>query len=281
MLPGLAITWSLSSVTAYGIHGLTLAQQYLSEGENLVLTSLPTGVYLNPLQQRRIQPYLDMAPKLAEILKNNPHEKVTLRMPAFHAVGNDFLGFPGQFQVRGSPNVGGAAIEYCTMSDEAKGVGKFYDKIIAYSHYTADFLSSLNVAPVVVCHQGVDTGMFHPRQKSGLYKNRFVIFSGGKFEHRKGQDIVLAAFKHFAARHDDALLVCAWQTIMPIQGFPLRPYSHLTSLPAQEPGQPLHLDEWLLAEGLHPRQVIALPFLPQATMPSIMAECDVAVFPSR
>ncbi|NDG05011.1 MAG: glycosyltransferase [Alphaproteobacteria bacterium] len=150
-----------------------------------------------------------MAPKLAEILKNNPHEKVTLRMPAFHAVGNDFLGFPGQFQVRGSPNVGGAAIEYCTMSDEAKGVGKFYDKIIAYSHYTADFLSSLNVAPVVVCHQGVDTGMFHPRQKSGLYKNRFVIFSGGKFEHRKGQDIVLAAFKHFAARHDDALLVCA------------------------------------------------------------------------
>ena len=40
-------------------------------------------------------------------------------------------------------------------------------------------------------------------------RERFLIFSGGKMELRKGQDIVLAAFKIFARRHPEATLVTA------------------------------------------------------------------------
>jgi hypothetical protein len=38
-----------------------------------------------------------------------------------------------------------------------------------------------------------------------------VIFSGGKLEFRKGQDIMVAAFKRFHARHPDSMLMVAWQ----------------------------------------------------------------------
>jgi hypothetical protein len=36
------------------------------------------------------------------------------------------------------------------------------------------------------------------------------VFSGGKLEYRKAQDIVLAAFRIFVNRHKEALLVTAW-----------------------------------------------------------------------
>ena len=33
----------------------------------------------------------------------------------------------------------------------------------------------------------------------------FVVFSGGKLEHRKGQDIVIAAMRNFTAAHPEAM----------------------------------------------------------------------------
>ena len=42
-------------------------------------------------------------------------------------------------------------------------------------------------------HQGVDTVCAEPVPR--LLKRSLVIFSGGKLENRKGQDIVIAAFR--------------------------------------------------------------------------------------
>jgi hypothetical protein len=47
------------------------------------------------------------------------------------------------------------------------------------------------------------------------FKGKFVVFSGGKLEMRKGQDIVIAAFEKFAAKHKDAILVTAWHNQWP------------------------------------------------------------------
>ena len=44
-------------------------------------------------------------------------------------------------------------------------------------------------------HQGVDTAVFNPEPVPRLLKRSLVIFSGGKLENRKGQDIVIAAFR--------------------------------------------------------------------------------------
>ena len=43
-------------------------------------------------------------------------------------------------------------------------------------------------------------------------RGRFVVFSGGKLEHRKGQDVAVAAFRDFQKTHPQLrpLLVTAW-----------------------------------------------------------------------
>ena len=51
--------------------------------------------------------------------------------------------------------------------------------------------------------------------QANMFDDRFVIFSGGKLEYRKGQDIVIAAFKIFQKRHPEALLITAWHNVWP------------------------------------------------------------------
>ena len=48
------------------------------------------------------------------------------------------------------------------------------------------------------------------RARREYFKDRFVIFSGGKFELRKGQDIVIRAVKIMQDRHHDVVLVNSW-----------------------------------------------------------------------
>jgi hypothetical protein len=57
--------------------------------------------------------------------------------------------------------------------------------------------------------------LFRPRPKTGWHGDRFKIFSGGKLEFRKGQDLVLLAFRAFAHRHSDVLLGTAWSQPWP------------------------------------------------------------------
>ena len=82
--------------------------------------------------------------------------------------------------------------------------------MIAGSGWNRNVLSGLGFRNVRLVHQGVEDRTFRPGPKSGRFANRFVVFSGGKLEFRKGQDIVLAAFKRFHAKHSEALLVAMW-----------------------------------------------------------------------
>lgn len=49
--------------------------------------------------------------------------------------------------------------------------------------------------------QGVDVEVFNPNVEATFHipeaEGRFVVFSGGKMEARKGQDIVFRAFREF------------------------------------------------------------------------------------
>ena len=46
-----------------------------------------------------------------------------------------------------------------------------------------------------------------------LLRRSLIIFSGGKLENRKGQDIVIAAFRRLLRYYPDALLIAAWGNI--------------------------------------------------------------------
>lgn len=282
MLNALGITWPLATVTGYGIYGVEIAQSFFRlGGQKLLLTKSPLPLAVSPLLHARLSPALQLATQFDALLRQAPDEVQQFDFPVLHGVGNDFAGFAGSDQIRGTPNIGCAAIEHLACSPQGLAVAGNYDRLIAISEFNATWLRSLQHAPVMLCHQGVDTDLFYPQEKRGLFANRFVIFSGGKFEFRKAQDIVLAAFKLFAARHPEALLVCAWQSQHISNPSPFRACGHIETTPTSDGQNGLDIAGWLLQQGLTPQQFIALPTTNQMFMPSVLRECDAALFPNR
>jgi glycosyltransferase involved in cell wall biosynthesis len=106
------------------------------------------------------------------------------------------------------------------------------------------------------------------------------VFSGGKLELRKGQDLALAAFRAFHRRHPEALLLTAWHS----------PWSDLMNDAVAHPGliPPRATAEgvpdvvgWAVANGVPPDAVIAIGPTPNIAMPHVIREADVALFPNR
>ena len=70
-----------------------------------------------------------------------------------------------------------------------------FDLVVSGSRWNQALLQRQGVQRARLVHQGVDTALFNPEPVPRLLKRSLVIFSGGKLENRKGQDIVIAAFQ--------------------------------------------------------------------------------------
>jgi len=108
-----------------------------------------------------------------------------------------------------------------------------------------------------------------------------VIFSGGKFEFRKGQDIVITAFKRFREKHPEALLVTCWQNLNQPEAVAFELAGYCRGVPEAAADFGLQLTPWLQQQGLPPDSFIDLPFTHNILMPSVLNDCDVAIFPNR
>jgi len=114
--------------------------------------------------------------------------------------------------------------------------------------------------------QGVDTNRFCSQPwKSN--RNAFRVFSGGKYEFRKGQDIVIAAMKIFMSQRKDAVLVTSWHNPWPETMHSMQ-QSWLI-----EPDAPF--------KDIDPKRVFHLPPMKNEQMPNVYAESDVGLFPNR
>ncbi len=278
----LAISWALATISGYGIYGLQIVMQFLRRGgQQVVLTQQPAITSLPPLTQAKLEPVFDLARKLHDFLQKNPEETLSFNHAVLHGCSSNFAGFPGQDRIWGKPNVGCCAIEHLVCNDHGRKIAKNYDIFIAISQWNADYLKSLDIGPVHLCYQGIDYSLFNPGPNSGLYRNRFVVFSGGKFEFRKAQDIVLAAFKRFREKHDDALLVTCWQNLTAPEGSAFERAGHCKTMPQPAPDYGLQFTPWLLSQGLPPGSFIDLPFTHNLLMPTVLRECDMAIFPNR
>jgi len=128
--------------------------------------------------------------------------------------------------------------------------------------------------------QGIDPTHFHTAPKLGVMPDRFLIFSGGKAELRKGQDIVMAAFKIFAKRHPEATLVTAWHSPWPHLARSLDQTAIAAPVAFDKDGK-LDVAAWAAANEIAPEQVIDLGNVPNVSMPPILREMDAAVFTNR
>jgi glycosyltransferase involved in cell wall biosynthesis len=279
----LAISWVLSTISGYGIYGLQIALQFLRRGgQQLILTRSPAIAEVPPLLAPKLLPLFELGRKIDQHMRDKPDELLSFKHAVLHGCSSDFSGFAGQDKVWGQPNVACCAIEHLVATDHGRKISKNYDMFIAISRWNADYVKSLALhGPTHLCYQGIDGTLFHPAPRSGLYGDRFVIFSGGKFEFRKGQDIVIAAFRRFREKHPEALLVACWQNLLMPQAEAFRLAGHCDTVPAAAPNYGLQLTPWLLKQGLPPESFVDLPFTHNLLMPWVVRECDVAVFPNR
>jgi glycosyltransferase involved in cell wall biosynthesis len=106
------------------------------------------------------------------------------------------------------------------------------------------------------------------------------VFSGGKLERRKGQDLVLLAFAAFAARHPDAVLVTAWHSPWPVTALTVNANPAIAPVQLTSEGR-LDPPAWAASNGVSAEHFIDLGVVPNHLMPRVLREMDVAVFPNR
>lgn len=81
------------------------------------------------------------------------------------------------------------------------------DEIFVCSEWAADVIEANKIGrPVTVIPLGVDTELFKPMADSETRPYRFL--AAGKWEYRKGHDVVLRAFTEEFSQDDDVELVC-------------------------------------------------------------------------
>lgn len=238
----IVIDWQVSPFFGWGVYGLNLAIEWAKRGDIIGCAAeqiKAAELALDPLTRKRIAPF---------VLRSGrgiPHGALHL-----HTMGNECL-------TDSDAPVGVIFFEQ-PLSPAAIERAKRYRLIVTGSTWNTDILRGYGVENVTTILQGVDHSIFHPAPKRGLYPDKFLIFSGGKAEPRKGQDIVVKAFRAFAQRHKEAMLVCAWHS----------------------PWPDLAREMDLTLTGLDGR-VIDVGQVPNGAMAPVYRECDVALFPNR
>ncbi len=196
-------------------------------------------------------------------------------------LGNHFVTSDENQRIQGAHNIGVIFSEDTHFLPQAIEQAQRYDRILAGSSWNAEILRSYGLTQVETVQQGIDPTLFHPAPRSGLLHDRFVIFSGGKLEYRKGQDIVVAAFRIFRSRHPEALLLTAWHNhwVNTLTG--LDRAHHVTGIPSVDAHGKLQVTRWLVENGIPADAVLDVGMIPNAIAPQILREADVAVFTNR
>ena len=178
---------------------------------------------------------------------------------------------------RGRRNLGYVFFENELTSKSVENARRF-DVVFAGSTWCLERLRDKGISRAALLIQGVDATVFHPRPpgKDG----RFVLFSGGKFELRKGQDLVLKAFSILSQNHPDMMLLTAWHNPWPATLETMRASPHirfeLSGRDWVEQMEHLHR-----LNGVDPGRVITMTGLTPEEMARAYHQSDLGLFPNR
>lgn len=274
------LSWQAANTFGWGVAGLNIFYQWAMSEEVQPLMGQPirdiTLSEMDPARVDRFCVFVVNSNLFAAQLAAAGAGPMQVDIPVVRSLGN---GLRSRFAVTGPRNIARAVFEDVNV-DAALPHLETYDAIVCASSWNADLLRDRVRAPVFMIPEGADPALFHPAPKLGfLSPDRFYIFSGGKIEHRKGQDLVLMAFREFSRRHDDAVLVTAWRSPWPelANGFKGR-----LDAPARlRADGDIDIVRWVADNGVDPAKVIDLGVLPNQVLPKFLREVDCALQPSR
>ncbi|MDR4499752.1 MAG: glycosyltransferase family 4 protein [Candidatus Scalindua sp.] len=201
--------------------------------------------------------------------------------PILQAIGNQTL-VPWGPDIHGSFKAGYTFFEENMLNQEYIENGKrHFDIVITGSSWCEEVLRNHGLKNTTTVIQGIDPQIFHPsHSEKEIFKENFLVFSGGKFEIRKGQDIVIRAYKVLQDRHKDVMLVNSWFNIWgesmktmsasPYIKFDITSQDYVTTI------------NWILENnGIDVTRVITCLPRPNALMVKIYKNTDIGIFPNR
>lgn len=272
-LPPVVLAWQVNASTGWGLYGLHLAIQLKRLGRTVYLAAAPDLTHV-PKPLHALLPQGDGG--LPE-----PDETCVV----VNALGNSFDKPPEINLPNPLVHVGLTVFEDTGLLPQHVEHLKAYDRLIAPSTWCASVLEAHGLH-AAVCQQGYDASIFHtaPRVRARLnapgWDGRILVFSGGKLEYRKGQDIAIAAFRLFRETNPNAVLVTAWHNPWPATMEGIWNAGYVKGVPKITHGQ-MELTPWLALNGIPPEAHLDLGQLTQAEAAQAIRECDVAIFPNR
>ncbi|MEG5052625.1 MULTISPECIES: tetratricopeptide repeat protein [unclassified Microcoleus] len=283
-ITGMGISWPISITSGWGIYAMNLTLQLRQNPAWEVALLAPpsiTSESMNPLHKSLLLPVIEKHKSFQELVAANSDKQISCNFPVLYALGNNLASSGVDNQITSACQIGVIFFEDTRITAEALETAKKYSVIVAGSNWNADVLRSCGLTNVAMVHQGIDPTIFHPAPKSNLFGDRFVIFSGGKLEYRKGQDIVIAAFKRFRAKHPEALLLTTWHNFWPQYMLGIEQTGNVAGLPNINRDGSLEISQWLVANGLPIDSFIDIGLIPNYLTGQILREADCAVFTNR
>lgn len=264
--------WPISSQHGWGVRGLGYALNWLgtavSCSDQLDAELPPDDQRWGLLRQRMEQS--------RAIVRAYDWSRERCDGPVLVPLGNDLT---ARTLARGNPTIACPVFEDVERVEKEFWRLKEYDAVVCASRWNVDILASLGV-DAVLCHEGIDPVIFHPGVRRNRSDGRFRVFSGGKAEWRKGQDIVISAFKVFVEKHDDAVLVAAWGSPFGVLARDFEGKCAFGAPPGWHLGVP-NFHAWTQRAGIRPQQFEYVPPRPNWQMAEVYGGVDVALFPNR
>ena len=127
--------------------------------------------------------------------------------------------------------------------------------------------------------QGIDPQLFHPTGEEPD-DERFILFSGGKFELRKGQDLVLRAFKALQDKYPDLWLVNCWYNLWPESMRLMESSRHIRFEAHAGPWQEVMRRTYAL-NGLDASRIVTCDLMSPELLPELYRHTHLGVFPNR
>ena len=180
---------------------------------------------------------------------------------------------------RGRRNLGYVFFEKELTSNSMKNSARF-DLVLAGSTWCLERMREKGIENSDVLLQGIDPGIFYPIQEAAN-PDRFVIFSGGKFELRKSQDLVLRALKIFQERHSDVWLVNCWYNMWEpsVRMMESSQLIHFRFDPEQTWNE--NMLRTYVQNGLDSDRILTCSLVPNEQLPRLYAQTDIGIFPNR
>jgi tetratricopeptide (TPR) repeat protein/glycosyltransferase involved in cell wall biosynthesis len=188
------------------------------------------------------------------------------------------LDFNPLFNIKGKENFGYTVFEN-ELSSKSVENAKNYDKVVTASTWDYEKLltAGINNADLVI--QGIDPKMFYPddEKREG---NLFVIFSGGKFEIRKSQDLILKAISILQKKYKDIILVNAWYNVW-VESMRLMRYSKYINYEEKGSTWDDFMNNIYYCNDVDPKRVFTLPLVPNKDLRKVYLKSDIGLFPNR